>query len=102
MEQNWNEEHIKEYLNYAYLEIGDTFNIDIKNPFKLEGKSENIAEDLVRVFKNTDYLPFTVKTLMNMNLFPYQMSILDTLWNKRLPMILKQQCLDVMLLQKRF
>ena len=30
MEQNWNEEHIKEYLNYAYLEIGDTFNIDIK------------------------------------------------------------------------
>ena len=88
MEQNWNEEHIKEYLNYAYLEIGDTFNIPTKNPFSLEGKSENVAEDLVKVFKNTDYLPFTVKTLLNMNLFPYQMSILDTLWNKRLPMIL--------------
>lgn len=85
---SWSEDRIKEYLNYAYLEIGDTFDIETDNPFDLNIKKDNIAEDLVKVFKNIDFMPFTVKTLLNMNLFPYQMSILNTLWIKRLPMLI--------------
>jgi hypothetical protein len=88
MQPNWTEDHIKEYLNYAYLEIGDAFNIETQNPFEVDLQKDGIAEDLVKVFKNIDYMPFTVKTLLNMNLFPYQMAILNTLWTKRLPMLI--------------
>lgn len=88
MPSNWSNEHIQEYLNNAYLEIGDTFDLEINNPIKSDLSKESIPEELVKIFKNIDYLPFTVKTLLNMNLFPYQMSILNTLWTKRLPMVL--------------
>ena len=88
MPNSWSNDHIQEYLNNAYLEIGDTFDLDVVSPIKTELPKESIPEELVKVFKNIDYLPFTVKTLLNMNLFPYQMSILNTLWTKRLPMIL--------------
>jgi hypothetical protein len=86
--KNWTKEHIQEYLNNAYLEIGDTYNLEIENPIDLSVGKDLVPEQLVRIFKDIDYLPFTVKTLLNMNLFPYQMSILNTLWTKRLPMIL--------------
>jgi len=88
LNKNWSEERIKEYLDYAYLEIGDTNSISIQNPFEIQIEKNDIPEELVKIFKNIDYLPFTVKTLLNMNLFPYQMSILNTLWIKRLPMLL--------------
>jgi len=88
IDKNWSEDRIKEYLDFAYLEVGDPSLLQTSNPFDLTVKKDDIAEELVKIFKNIDYLPFTVKTLLNMNLFPYQMSILHTLWTKRLPMIL--------------
>jgi hypothetical protein len=63
MKPNWTEDHINEYLNYAYLEIGDTFNTNTQNPFEADLSKDGVAEDLVKVFKNIDYMPFTVKTL---------------------------------------
>ena len=85
---SWSEDRIKSYLDNAYLEIGDTFDVKTNNPFDLDIKKDNVAEDLVKVFKNIDYMPFTVKTLLGMNLFPYQMAILKILWLKRLPMLI--------------
>ena len=88
MKNNWSKDHIDEYLNNAYLEIGDTFDVKTTPVFPESLSKNEIPEALVSVFKNLDYLPFTVKTLLNMNLFPYQMAILKTLWEKRLPMLL--------------
>jgi hypothetical protein len=88
MQNNWSKDHIDEYLNNAYLEIGDTFKITTENVFRENLSKNDIPEALVSVFKDLRYLPFTVKTLLNMNLFPYQMSILKTLWDKKLPMLL--------------
>ena len=84
----WTDDHIQDFLENSYLEIGDTYNLEVPKLFPLDIPKDGIAEVLVSIFKDINYLPFTVKTLLNMNLFPYQMAILHTLWTKRLPMML--------------
>ena len=84
----WSSDHQEEFLKNAYLEIGDTYDIDTSVTKTFFSEKEKIGEDLVQLFRNKDYLQFTAKHLLGMNLFPYQMSMINTLWNKRLPMIL--------------
>jgi hypothetical protein len=84
----WSEEHRSEFLKNAYLEIGDTYLIDTDNAKAHLPAKETIAEDIIRLCMNEKYLQFPTKHILNMDLFPYQMSILETLWTKRLPMIL--------------
>lgn len=85
----WDENHQLEFLNNLYLEIGDTFTLDVENPFdKRLADGLDISECLVDIFMNPEYLPFTCKYLLNLNLFPYQFSILDTFWNYRFPMLI--------------
>ena len=63
MDKHWSEDRIKQYLDFAYLEVGDPSLLQTENPFDLSIKKDDIAEELVKIFKNIDYLPFTVKTL---------------------------------------
>jgi len=52
IKNKWSEDRIKEYLDFAYLEVGDPTLLDTDNPFDLGGKREDIAEELVKIFKN--------------------------------------------------
>jgi len=85
---SWSAEHRSEFLKNAYLEIGDTYFIDTHNAKRHLPSKESVAEDIVKLCMNEKYLQFPAKHILNMDLFPYQMSILTTLWTKRLPMIL--------------
>lgn len=84
-------EHRKELLENAYLEMGDTFNIRYPDqslfPYAYRYENEAIAKELISLFINPDYLHFTTKHLLNIRLFPYQLSVLRILWTKRLPML---------------
>ena len=85
---SWSQEHRDELLKNAYLEIGDTYLIDTPKASSHFLSKETVAEDIIRLCMNENYLQFPTKNIMNMDLFPYQMSILHTLWTKRLPMLL--------------
>ena len=37
---SWSEDRIKSYLDNAYLEIGDTFDVKTNNPFDLDIKKD--------------------------------------------------------------
>lgn len=85
---SWSKDHQNEFLSNAYLEIGDTYNIDTSVSKGFFSSKDNVGEDLVGLIMDDRYIHFTAKHLLGVNLFPYQMSILNTLWLKRLPMII--------------
>ncbi len=46
------------------------------------------TEEVMSILTNADYLHFACKHILNIELLPYQLVILDTLWRKRLPMLI--------------
>ena len=78
----------QEYLDNLYLEIGDTSKLSIVSPLDETIPKSMTAEMLIAIARNPEYIGFTAKTFLNMNLFPYQMSTLNILAQKRLPMLL--------------
>ena len=86
--QSWSAQHQEEFLKNAYLEIGDTYLIDTEKSNNFFASRESVPEDIVKLCLDPNYLHFPTNHILGMNLFPYQMSILQTLWTKRLPMIL--------------
>jgi hypothetical protein len=87
-QNSWTEEHKNEYLENSYLEIGDTYSLDVNSPLSISAKPKDVPQNIVNLFMDENYLQFPTKHLLNMDLFPYQMSILKMLWTKRLPMVL--------------
>ena len=77
-----------DHLSNLYLEVGDTRNLEIINPIDLGLAKSKTGEQLISLALDPRYIGFTAKHFLNMNIFPYQMSILHTLWTKRLPMII--------------
>ena len=86
--KNYSAEHIEEIRQNAYLKLGDTYNIKVSNPFRMDVPTSETINEFMRLCLDPRYLHFAVKHLLNMDLFPYQLSILDMLWNKKLPMLL--------------
>ena len=66
---NWSQEHKEDYLSNAYLEMGDTYNLDIKNPINLNTKHKDIPESLVNLCMDENYLHFPTEHILNMNIF---------------------------------
>jgi len=85
--KNWNKEHQDEFLANAYLEIGDTYKIEVENPMSLSPTIRDIEEEFVGLCLNSQYLNFSVKHILNMDLFPYQMAWLHSLWHNRMPLL---------------
>lgn len=54
---------------------------------KWENK-DKVVQNLADFCKNTDYLYFTAKYILGVELFPYQLAILDTIWHKQLPIFI--------------
>lgn len=73
-----------------WLEL-DSIPNQVRNPFldyPIDSVRPDVVDELVSVFMDTNYLHFAVKHILNIELLPFQLVILDTLWNKRLPMLI--------------
>jgi hypothetical protein len=59
-----------------------------KNPFEdlSVEQQENFHLEVIKIMRNPDYLYWTVKHLLNVNLLPIQVVILKELWTKSFPM----------------
>jgi len=74
-----------EWLNLDYIPK------KVSHPFNCYNVGDIIpdpVDELTNIFLNPDYLHFAVRALLNMELPPYQCTILDTLWSRRLPMLI--------------
>lgn len=84
---------IDEYLNGLWLELGDIRKIPYTN--KLENPAwenrEIIPELMVRLARDPDYLHFTCKYILNVELAPYQIAILQLLWTHPLPFLISSR-----------
>lgn len=85
---DWSLDRQKEYLDNMYLELGDTYGLQLDNPLLSKEFDGDIAKALVGLSLNKDYLGFFAKAFLNTDLFPYQLSILQTLSSKRLPILI--------------
>ena len=81
---------LQERLNYAYLEIGDVTKMKIVNKLldpKFED-SDKFIEHLIQFMRNPKNFWFTCKYLLNIDLLPYQLTILQKMWVKPFPMLI--------------
>ncbi len=71
-----------------WLELGEIPE-DVPNPFDfpLGQKPPEPIDEMLAVFTNVDYLHFVAKHVLNVELPPFQTVILDTLWRKRMPLM---------------
>src|SRR3954463_2017374 len=73
-----------------WLEL-DSIPAQVYNPllnYSIKKRYDDPYEDMVSLLLDDNYLHFTAKHILNLELPPYQLVILDTLWNKRLPMLI--------------
>ena len=86
---NTNKEHIESLLRHAHLNIGDTDSINIKN--QLLNKSveyDNPVMEFLEFMSKPENFWFTCKYLLNVDLLPFQLCILEELWNRKFPMLI--------------
>lgn len=72
-----------------WLELGEIPHF-VPNPlmFPVGEEPPDPYEEMLGIFTNADYLHFVAKHVLNITLPPYQCVILDTLWRKRMPMLI--------------
>ena len=72
-----------------WLELGEIPEY-IANPLAIPVGEEppDPYEEMIGIFTNIDYLHFVAKHVLNITLPPYQCVIIDTLWRKRMPMLI--------------
>ncbi len=73
-----------------YLGLKDLARLTIVNPFNYlsTADKENPHLHLLRLMRNSQYLGFTAKHIFNIDLAPFQLVALDTLWNYKYPMFI--------------
>jgi len=78
------------WVNNAWLGLGDTSKINVKNPilYRTLDDRENPGLHILRIMRNPEYIGFTCKFLFNVDLLPFQMAILNELWYRRFPMLI--------------
>lgn len=83
-------DNFEDFANHLHLGLGDIREIQFNNKF-LEPDWDNldrVPELLVELLNDDAYLHFVVKYFLNIDLLPFQLVILKTLWNKPLPMLI--------------
>lgn len=76
--------------NLEWLEL-DHIPERVYNPLLKFGPGQKMpdpVEEMIDLFMDSNYLHFAVRMILGLELPPYQVAILDTLWNKRLPMLI--------------
>lgn len=64
---------------------------NVDNPFfqhNLGDIAPDPIEEVIRILTDSEYLYFTAKYILGIDLFPFQMVILHCLWNKRYPLLI--------------
>lgn len=82
--------HINEYVENAWLNLGDTSKIITDNLFhhKTDEEIEKPHEFLLSLMMKPENFAFTCKHLLNKTMTPMQLVILYELWTKPFPMLL--------------
>lgn len=73
--------------DYSWLEL-DEIPERLYNPLDDFDFENDPLDSLAEVLCDSQYLHFAAKSLLNIDLLVYQTVILDTLWHKRLPMLI--------------
>ena len=79
-----------ENYDYAWLNLGDIRKLQFHNKM-LEPEwsyGNKVPELLVNTCRDPEYLHFFAKYILNINLFPIQTAVLDTLWNTQFPIMI--------------
>ena len=74
--------------DYSWLGF-DQLPTNVVNPldnYELEG--DNPPKEIIRFLRNPDYLHFTVKNLLGIELLPFQCVILENLWTRAFPLLI--------------
>lgn len=85
-----NHENIEKILEEAYLNLGDTSNLSLHNPLtqnRQDWQIEDPALEMVDKMRDENYFHWTCKTLLNVDLLPFQIVILKELWTRTFPML---------------
>ena len=89
MNPNRNKEHIDNLLRHAHLNIGDVENIQIKNLLINNPKKyDNPVAEFLEYMSKPENFWFTCKYLLNVDLLPFQLCILQELWERKFPMLI--------------
>ena len=75
------------FLNEAYLKLGDTSLIQVNNPLLTNTDLETPALEILDLMRNPDYLGWSIKTLFNIDLLPFQTAVIRELWVRTFPML---------------
>ncbi len=78
---------IQELVDYAHLFPDGNIPEVTRDPWEL-AEGENWSEKFINIVSNELYLGLTAKLFLGIDLFPFQITILRTLWTKKLPMLL--------------
>jgi len=80
----------KRILDEAYLNLGNTADLDIINPLTQPKQDLHVGNPVLELssyFRNPDYLHWTCKVLLNIDLLPFQSAVLKELWVRTFPML---------------
>jgi len=78
-------------LENAWLNLGNTDNIEISTNLMIrrsEKDIENPDQHLIKIIKNPDNFSMTAKLLMDIELHPIQIAILQEFWDRPFPMFI--------------
>lgn len=84
--QEYHTDQIDDDLEWLEL---DEIPAVVKNPliYPVGEKQPDPYEEMAEIFTDIDYLHFFIKHVLNVELPPYQCVIQDTLWRKRMPLM---------------
>jgi len=77
---------INNIIENAWLGLGDISKLKLDNPLQRTAEDrEHPGLPEMRLMRNKDYLAFTVKTLLDIDLIPLQAAVLEELWFRPFP-----------------
>ncbi len=79
--------NIKELIDYAHLFPDGNIPIITRDPWEF-AEGNNWAEKLINIVSDEVYIGLGVKLFLGIDLFPFQITILRTLWTKKLPIFI--------------
>jgi len=80
-------EEMTQYLDEAWLGIGDTKDYSFPDLFKVHNDDlERWGITPLRLMQNPEYIGFACKLLLNVELLPIQCVIMQEMWNRTFPM----------------
>lgn len=85
---NLNEAQKEEFLRFASLGLGDTTSLTLPNYLLESGGTYDTPHlEFIHFMSQPENFWFTCKWLLNINLAPFQVAILQELWNRKFPML---------------